>query len=87
MLPLQFLFFIFAAATAVVVAADAVVGVALFDVLPAAAAAAVPAGTPSRGGDVAIYVFDTNQPSLPTPFNLFLCLFLSLWPFQLYFIP
>ena len=28
-----------------------------------------------------------NQPSLPTPFILFLCLFLSLWPFQLYFIP
>ena len=32
-----------------------------------------------------------NQPSLPTPFfkkkkNLFLCLFLSCWPFQLYFI-
>ena len=27
---------------------------------------AVPAGTPSRGGDVA--VFDKNRPSLPTPF-------------------
>ena len=25
-------------------------------------------GSPSRGGDVAVYVFDTNQPSLPTPF-------------------
>ena len=24
-------------------------------------------GSPSRGGDVAIYVFDINQPSLPTP--------------------
>ena len=33
--------------------------------------------------------FDINQPSLPTSFFfiLFLCLFLSLWPFQLYFIP
>ena len=28
----------------------------------------VPAGSPSRGGDVAAYVFDINQPSLPTPF-------------------
>ena len=28
----------------------------------------VPAGSPSRGGDVTIYVCDINQPSLPTPF-------------------
>ena len=28
----------------------------------------VPAGSPSRGGDVAVHVFDMNQPSLPTPF-------------------
>ena len=28
----------------------------------------VPAGSPSRGGDVAVYVFNINQPSLPTPF-------------------
>ena len=27
-----------------------------------------PAGSPSRGGDAAVYVFDVNQPSLPTPF-------------------
>ena len=27
----------------------------------------IPAGSPSRGGDVAVYVFDINQPSLPTP--------------------
>ena len=26
------------------------------------------AGSPSRGGDVAVDVFDTNQPSLPAPF-------------------
>ena len=26
----------------------------------------VPAGSPSRGGDVAIYVSDITQPSLPT---------------------
>ena len=28
----------------------------------------VPTCTPSRGGDVAVYIFDINQPSLPTPF-------------------
>ena len=41
----------------------------------------VPAGSPSRGGDVKVYVRDINQPSLPTPFTLFLCLFLSYGPF------
>ena len=32
-------------------------------------------GSPSRGGDVAVYVLRINQPSLPTPFFLlvFLC--------------
>ena len=35
---------------------------------------------------VPVYVFDINQPSLPTPFYSVL-LFQSLWPFQLYFIP
>ena len=25
-------------------------------------------GSPSHGGDVTVYVFDINQPSLPTPF-------------------
>ena len=25
-------------------------------------------GSPSRGGHVAVYVIDVNQPSLPTPF-------------------
>ena len=28
----------------------------------------VPTGSPSRAGDVAVYVFNINQPSLPTPF-------------------
>ena len=28
----------------------------------------VPTGSPSRGGDVMVYVVDINQPSLPTPF-------------------
>ena len=28
----------------------------------------VPAGSPSRGGDAAVDVFDTNQPNLPTLF-------------------
>ena len=31
----------------------------------------LPAGSPSRSGDVAVYVFDTSQPSLPTPFYTF----------------
>ena len=39
------------------------------------------AGSPSRGGDVKVYVLDINQPSLPTPFTLFLCLSLSYGPF------
>ena len=46
-----------------------------------------PARSPSRGGDVTVYVLDIIQLGLPTLFLLFLCLFLSLWPFQLYFIP
>ena len=29
----------------------------------------VPAGLPSRGRDVVVYVKDINQRSLPTPFN------------------
>ena len=29
---------------------------------------AVPTGSSSRGGDVAVYVFDINPMSLPTPF-------------------
>ena len=28
----------------------------------------VPSGSPSRGGDVTVYVCDINQPSLATPF-------------------
>ena len=28
----------------------------------------VPAGSPSPGGNVAVYVSDINQPSSPTPF-------------------
>ena len=38
----------------------------------------VPAGSPACGGDAAVYVFDMNQLSLPTPFYLFLCLLLSM---------
>ena len=30
--------------------------------------ALVPAGSPSCGGDVVVYVSDINRPSLPTPF-------------------
>ena len=40
----------------------------------------VPAGSPSRGGDV----LDINQPSLPTPFTLILCLFLSYGPLPVF---
>ena len=48
----------------------------------------VPAGLPSCGGDVTVYVLDKRQLSLPTLFCiLFLCPFLTLGPFQLYFIP
>ena len=43
--------------------------------------------SPSRGGDVTVYVSDINQPSLPTLFILLLSLFLSSWPFRLYFVP
>ena len=32
----------------------------------------VPAGSPSRDGDVVVSVFDIAQPSLPTPFHPFL---------------
>ena len=31
------------------------------------ASSRVPAGSPSRGGEVTAYAFDLNQPSLPTP--------------------
>ena len=41
----------------------------------------VPTGSPSPGGDVKVCVLDINQPSLPTLFTLFLCLFLSYGPF------
>ena len=34
-----------------------------------ASLAVVPTGSPSRGGDVVVYIFDINQPSLPTPFH------------------
>ena len=30
----------------------------------------VPTGSSSGGGNVAVYIFDINQPSLPTPFFL-----------------
>ena len=29
----------------------------------------VPTCSPSRGGDVTVYGYDINQPSLPTPFD------------------
>ena len=33
-----------------------------------ASSATVSAGSPSRGGDVALYIYDINQPSLLPPF-------------------
>ena len=48
----------------------------------------VPTGSPSRGGDVAVYVKDINQPSLPTPFYTVLVSISVFWPpIQLYLIP
>ena len=44
----------------------------------------VPTGSPSRGGDVAVYVFDINQPSLLTPFYSVLSSVSVLRSFQLY---
>ena len=41
----------------------------------------IPVGSPSHGGDVKVCVLDINQSSLPTPFTLFLLLFLSYGPF------
>ena len=41
----------------------------------------VPTGSPSRGGDVAVSVFDVNQPSLPTLFcslPVSICVFMAL---------
>ena len=38
---------------------------------PSISVTLVPVGSPARGGDVGdgdVYVFDINQPSLPTPF-------------------
>ena len=38
----------------------------------------VPANSPLRGGDVAVYVFDINQPSLLTPFYFCSCVYFFL---------
>ena len=46
-----------------------------------------PAFRPLRAHRLVVDVLDKNQPSLPTLLILVLCLLLSLWPFQLYFIP
>ena len=48
---------------------------------------AVSAGSPSRGWDVAVYIFDINQPSLPTPFYSVPVSISASMTFQLYFIP
>ena len=45
-----------------------------------------PTGSPSPGGDVAVDVFDINQPSLSTPFHSILVSISVLWSFQLFFI-
>ena len=37
----------------------------------------VPAGSPSHGGDVKVYVLDISKPSLPTPFTLCSCIYFS----------
>ena len=38
----------------------------------------VPTGSPSRGGDVTVYVLDINQPTLPTLFILSVSVFMAL---------
>ena len=41
----------------------------------------MPTGSPSRGGDVTVYVKDIKQPSLPTPFYsvlVFISVFMAL---------
>ena len=46
----------------------------------------VPVGSPSCGGDVMVYVW--HKPAkLAHSFLLYSYVYLSLWPFQLYFIP
>ena len=43
----------------------------------------LPAGSPSRGGDVTVYVLDINQQSLPTPFLFCSCVCFCLYgPFN-----
>ena len=58
-----------AAAFYAVVALVIVLGAASAVVLVLASCCFVPAGSPSRGGDIVVYVFDINQPNLPTPFD------------------
>ena len=47
----------------------------------------MPADSPSRGGDVAVYVFDINQPSLPAPFYSVLVSISVFMALSDYFIP
>ena len=46
-----------------------------------------PASSPSRGGDVTVYVYDINQPRLHNLSYSVLVSISVLMPFQLYFIP
>ena len=47
----------------------------------------VPAGSPSRGGDVKVYVLDIKPTELAHSFYSVLVSVSLLWPFHLYFIP
>ena len=47
----------------------------------------VSADSPSRGGDVAVYVIDINQPNLPTPFYYVVMSISVFMALSLYFIP
>ena len=47
----------------------------------------VPTGSPSRDGDVAVYVLDINQSSLPTPFHSALVSVSVFMALSTYFIP
>ena len=58
-----------------------------YDVFVSKPTKLVPAGSPSRGGDVAAYAFNISQPSLPTPFYSVLVFVSGFMALQLYLIP
>ena len=72
-------------ATTIITVVVVVIIIIIITITTATTTTTVPAGSPSRGGDVAVYVFGINQPSLPILFY-FLCVCFCLSDFQLYFM-